>query len=349
MKHKLTYKSSGVDISGANKLIDKAKPLIKKTFDKNVLGGIGGFAGAYKLGNRYSDPVLVSCTDGVGTKLKLAFMMNRHHTVGIDLVAMCVNDLISQGARPLFFLDYLAIGKLSSRVLFEVIRGIADGCRESKCALIGGETAELPGFYQKGEYDLAGFTVGVVERKKIIDGRRIKAGDQIIGLSSSGLHSNGYSLARKVLFERCRFKTTKHIKALGTTVGKELLKPTKIYTRLIMRLIAKYDIKGIAHITGGGLIENIPRIIPKGLQATIKREWDIPPIFSLIQEKGTIDDKEMLRTFNMGIGMTLIVTQEHVEKVRKSIARSGEKSFLIGEIVKAERGYATAKIKIEGV
>lgn len=347
MKKKITYKSSGVDISLANGFIKKARPLIKKTFNKSVLGDIGSFAGFYRLRNDYKDPVLVSCTDGVGTKLKIAFMMRKHDTVGIDLVAMCVNDLIAQGARPMFFLDYLAAGKLDKKVLLQLIRGIVRGCRESGCALIGGETAELPGFYQKGEYDLAGFIVGIVERKKIIDGRGIKIGDRLIGIPSSGLHSNGYSLARKVLFEKSRLSVNSYVKSLRTTVGKELLKPTKIYSQLVLKLIEKWNIKGIAHITGGGLTENIPRILPQNCQALIKREWRVPPVFSLIQDKGRVEDKEMFRTFNMGIGMVMIVSPKIVDKIREHISSLREKSYVLGEIVKTKRGYK--KIKIEGV
>jgi phosphoribosylformylglycinamidine cyclo-ligase len=336
----MTYKSSGVDILAANRLINKAKPYIQNTFDKNVIGGIGSFAGFYRLGRDYSDPVLVSCTDGVGTKLKIAFLANKHSTVGIDLVAMCVNDLIAQGARPMFFLDYLATGKLHNKVLFEVLKGIVDGCKEAGCALIGGETAELPGFYKNGEYDLAGFTVGVVERKKIIDGSRIKAGD---------LHSNGYSLARKVLLGRRGFKPNRFVKILGKTVAGELLKPTKIYCRLVLKLLEKHDIKGIAHITGGGFIENIPRIIPDNCQAFIDKKWDIPPVFSLIQERGKIEEREMFLTFNMGIGMVLVVSPEVSDKIRRDIKRLGEKSFLLGEVVKQRKGQKKQKINIQGV
>lgn len=349
MKNRITYKSSGVDISLANRFINKAKPLIKKTFNKNVLGDIGAFAGCYRLSNDYIEPVLVSCTDGVGTKLKIAFMINKHNTVGIDLVAMCVNDLIAQGAKPLFFLDYLAIGKLNDRVLLQVIKGIVQGCKESGCVLIGGETAELPGFYQKGEYDLAGFVVGIVERKMIINGKRVEIGDKIIGLPSDGLHSNGYSLARKVIFEKSKLKVTDFIEILGTTIGDELIKPTKIYSKLVLKIIEQWDIKGIAHITGGGLIDNIPRILPQNCQALIKKEWHVPPIFSLIQKKGKIEDEEMYRTFNMGVGMALVVSPKIVDKVRSSITLLGEESYILGEIIKSQKGYKGTKIKIQGV
>lgn len=349
MKNRITYKSSGVNVSLANRFINKAKPLIKKTFNKNVLGDIGAFAGCYRLSNNYIDPVLVSCTDGVGTKLKIAFMLNKHDTVGIDLVAMCVNDLIAQGAKPLFFLDYLATGKLNNRILLQIIKGIVQGCKESGCVLIGGETAELPGFYKKGEYDLAGFVVGIVERKRIINGKRIRIGDKIIGIPSNGLHSNGYSLARKILFEKSKLKVTDFIEVLKTTIGEELIKPTKIYSKLVLKIIEKWDIKGIAHITGGGLIDNIPRILPQNCQALIKKEWQVPPIFSLIQKKGKIEKKEMYRTFNMGVGMALVVSPRIVDKVRNNIAYLGEESYILGEIIKAKKCYRDTKIEIQGV
>ncbi len=303
----ITYKASGVDINKGNKLVDIIKPLARSTFKPCVMTDIGSFGAFCKLNTSlYKNPVLVSSTDGVGTKLKIAFMLNKHDTVGIDLVAMCVNDILTSGAQPLFFLDYFASGKLSNRQAADVIKGIVEGCKMADCSLIGGETAEMPGFYNKGEYDLSGFAVGVVEKNAIIHGADIINGDVLIGLSSNGLHSNGYSLVRKLFFDIKRYSPKKHIKELGCTIGEELLKPTRIYVKNVLKIIQNYKIKGIAHITGGGLTENLPRILPQ--KATFKfiiekQSWPVHSIFNIIQTMGDISDKEMYKTFNMGIGI----------------------------------------------
>jgi len=279
--------------------------------------------------------VLVSSTDGVGTKLKIAFMMKRHDTVGIDLVAMGVNDIIVSGAEPLFFLDYFATGRLDAKIAADVIKGIAKGCREAGCALVGGETAEMPGFYKDGEYDLAGFVVGIAEKGKIIDGRKIKIGDKIIGIASSGLHSNGYSLARKVIIDKLKLNLKSRVKGIGKSIGDELLTPTKIYVKTVTALKKEFNIKGIAHITGGGLIKNIPRILPDICKAKIfKDRWQIPSIFQLIQEAGRIEETEMFRTFNCGIGMVIIISKNDAAFVMKRLRELKEKTFLIGEIEK---------------
>ncbi|MBI4843205.1 MAG: phosphoribosylformylglycinamidine cyclo-ligase [Nitrospirae bacterium] len=338
----LTYKKSGVDIAEGDKLVDIIKPLAHSTFIPGVLNDIGSFGAFFGLKQlRYKDPVLVSGTDGVGTKLKIAFMLNRHDTVGIDLVAMSVNDLLTSGARPLFFLDYFASGKLSTKVAADVIRGIADGCKTAGCSLIGGETAEMPGFYSAGEYDLAGFAVGIAERKEIIDGSKIKEGDIIIGLSSSGLHSNGYSLARKLFFEIKKYNARKKIKELGCSVGDELLKPTRIYVKSILEIISKFKVKGMAHITGGGITENLPRILPekKNLKAVIERgSWPVHKIFSIMQNEGNVSEDEMYRTFNMGIGFMLVVNKDDTAKIIKRLNSLGEKAFVIGQIEKGRGG-----------
>jgi len=327
MARRITYRDSGVDIDAGDRLVDYITGAAKTTFGaKGVLAGIGGFNAAFALPAGYKEPVLVSCTDGVGTKLKIAFELKKHDTVGIDLVAMSVNDLICCGAKPLFFLDYFATGKLSLKDAKEAMRGIVKGCRISRCALIGGETAEMPDFYQKGEYDMAGFAVGVVEREKMIDGRNIKPGDKVIGLASSGLHSNGFSLTRR-LFKKSEWKKFKE----------ELLEPTRIYTDIIMRLISKYKIKGIAHITGGGLFENPPRILPKGTGIRIKKgTWPVPGIFKEVQKRSGLPDKEMFRTFNMGIGMVLVVPRSQANLVLKSANRY-VKAYIIGEVVKGKQ------------
>ena len=338
MKGRMTYKSAGVDIEAGNKFVDLIRPMVRRTFRPEVVTDIGGFGGLFSFpARKYKDPVLVSSTDGVGTKLKVAFMMGKNDTVGIDLVAMCVNDVVVLGAEPLFLLDYLATGKLSLKVSTRIIQGVAKGCKEAGCALIGGETAEMPSFYKEGEYDLAGFTVGVVERKKVIDGSSIRAGDQLIGIGSSGLHSNGYSLARKVLFERMRLKVHSRVSGLSRTVGEELLLPTRIYVKPILRLLENFSIHGMAHITGGGITDNLPRVIPKGCKAEIYRNtWPIPPIFRLLQEGGNIPEEEMLRTFNNGIGMILAVPLKQAEGIMSRLRILREKAYRIGEIVKAK-------------
>ena len=338
MKGRVTYKSAGVDIDAGNKFVDLIRPMVRKTFRPEVITDIGGFGGLFSFpAGKYKDPVLVSSTDGVGTKLKVAFMVGKHDTVGIDLVAMCVNDVVVQGAEPLFLLDYLATGKLSLKISTQIIKGVAQGCKEAGCALIGGETAEMPSFYKEGEYDLAGFTVGVVERNKIIDGSSIRAGDQLIGIGSSGLHSNGYSLARKVFFERMRMKTKSKIPGLSRTIGEELLVPTRIYVNPILSLLKNFHIHGIAHITGGGITDNLPRIIPKGCKAEIRKNtWPVAPIFRIIQEGGNVPEEEMLRTFNNGIGMILAVPRTEAEGVISRLQGLKEKAYRIGEIAKAK-------------
>jgi phosphoribosylformylglycinamidine cyclo-ligase len=337
----LTYAQAGVDISAGNRAVELIKDHVKKTNRPEVIGGIGGFAGLFQLDlAKYRQPVLVSCTDGVGTKLKLAFLMDKHDTIGQDLVAMCVNDMIVQGAEPLFFLDYLAVGKLIPEKIERIVSGIAEACVLSGCSLVGGETAELPGFYQEGEYDLAGFAVGIVERDKMIDGSQIKPGDRLIGLASSGVHSNGYSLVRKVLLETAGYSLEDKPSQLGCSLGEELLKPTRIYVRSVLSLIEQgYGLKGAAHITGGGLLENVPRVLPEGNKAVIeKQSWPIPPIFSLIQSAGNVEEKEMFRTFNMGIGMVLVVPEEEEASVLTALQNLGEQAYPIGTIVAGDRG-----------
>ncbi len=338
----LTYKTAGVDITKGDKLIDIIKPFARSTFRKEVIADIGSFGAFFKLNlSKYKNPVLVSSTDGVGTKLKIAFMLKKHDTVGIDLVAMCVNDVLTSGAEPLFFLDYFATGKLSTKTAADVIKGIANGCKMAGCSLIGGETAEMPGLYNEGEYDLAGFSVGIVERNKIIDGSGIRSGDIIIGLSSNGLHSNGYSLARKLFFGIKKYKPNKFIQELNCTIGEELLKPTRIYVKSVLEALKIYKIKGMAHITGGGITENLPRIFPEGsgLGAIIKKDsWHMHKIFDIIQTSGNISNKEMYRTFNMGIGFILVVSKTDVIKIIKKLYSLGEKAFIIGHIEKGHRG-----------
>jgi phosphoribosylformylglycinamidine cyclo-ligase len=332
----MTYRGAGVDIDAGNKFVDLIRPLVRKTFRPEVVTDIGGFGGLFALqAKKYRNPILVSSTDGVGTKLKIAFMTGKHDTVGIDLVAMCVNDVIVQGAEPLFLLDYLATGKLTLGVSTQIIKGVARGCIQAGCALIGGETAEMPSFYPEGEYDLAGFTVGVVERSKVIDGSAIRAGDRLVGIASSGLHSNGYSLARKVLFERMRLKPGSRVKGLGRNIGEELLVPTKIYVKPLLDLIKNFPIHGMAHITGGGITDNLPRVIPPGCKALVRRgAWPVPPIFEVIRQGGNVEEEEMLRTFNNGIGMILAVPAKAVEGVIARLKRWKEKAYPIGEIVK---------------
>ncbi|MBI3752733.1 MAG: phosphoribosylformylglycinamidine cyclo-ligase [Deltaproteobacteria bacterium] len=336
----MTYKKAGVNIDEGERLVNLIKPIAETASRPEVMAGIGGFGALFALDlKKYKNPVLVSSTDGVGTKLKIAFMLNKHDTIGIDLVAMGVNDVIVSGAEPLFFLDYFAAGKLNAKTAATVIKGIAKGCKEAECALVGGETAEMPGFYQDGEYDLAGFVVGIAEKDNIIDGSDIKPGDKIIGLASSGLHSNGYSLARKVLFDSIKLKPGSRISGLKKNIGEELLTPTRIYVKIIKALRKKSNIKGIAHITGGGLIENIPRILPKSQKAVIFRDsWKPPFIFQLIQEAGNISRREMFRTFNCGIGMVIIVSKNDTAGVLEKLNALREKAFLIGVIEKRTSG-----------
>ncbi len=338
MKEKITYKESGVDIDRANAFVEKIKPLIKTASRREVMSGIGGFGGLFHLDiSKNRDPILVSSTDGVGTKLKIAQMMGKHDTVGIDLVAMSVNDVIVQGAEPLFFLDYIATGKLEVDTTVEIVAGIVQGCHEAGCALIGGETAEMPGFYPDGEYDLAGFCVGVVEADKLIDGSEIRVGDRIIGIASSGLHSNGFSLARRVLFEEGKLNPDDMIEGLSNTIGQELLTPTRIYVKSILNIIKNFRIRGIVHITGGGFIDNIPRILPGPCRAVItKGSWQVPPIFEMIQKIGNIDDGEMLRVFNMGIGMIVIVAEKDQPEIMERLDKLGERAYSLGVVEKKE-------------
>jgi len=334
----ITYKDAGVDIETGNHFVDLIKPLVKQTSRPEVLSDIGGFGGLFSLNSgKYQRPTLVAATDGVGTKLKLAFMLDKHDTVGIDLVAMCVNDIIVQGAEPLFFLDYLATAKLAPNQAVEVVRGIAEGCQQANCALLGGETAEMPGMYSGGEYDLAGFSVGVVDNDKIIDGSTITKGDQIIGIASTGLHSNGFSLARKIILEKLQLDLTTQPEELDKPLGEILLTPTRIYVKSILNLIKSFEIKGIAHITGGGLLENIPRILPRHCKAIInKKSWEKPAIFELLRQGGHIPEDEMYRTFNYGIGMVLVVSPDETDDIIGRLAGLGEQAFIIGAIAKAE-------------
>jgi phosphoribosylformylglycinamidine cyclo-ligase len=304
---------------------------------------IGGFAGCVSLNlERYKKPILVSSTDGVGTKLKIAFLMNHHDTVGIDLVAMCVNDIVVSGAKPLFFLDYLATSKLDTEKATKVVSGIVKGCIEAECSLIGGETAEMPGFYKAGEYDLAGFAVGIVEDAQVIDGSGVTVGDKLIGIASSGLHSNGYSLVRKLFLDQLKMNLEERVEEIGEVLGEELLRPTRIYAKTVLNLTRDFNVVGIAHITGGGITGNLPRIIPKGCKAIVQKgTWDIPPIFSYLKEKGKISEQEMLGTFNNGIGMTLIVRSKEVDDILTRLRSLGEKAFIIGEVGKSEREQET--------
>jgi len=338
MTDKITYKDAGVDIDNANEFVQRIKASIKTTMRKEVISGIGGFGGLFHLNSiHYKNPVLVSSTDGVGTKLKIAQLMDKHDTVGIDLVAMSVNDVVVQGAEPLFFLDYLAAGTIDLEKSVKIVEGISDGCRQAGCALLGGETAEMPGFYQPGEYDLAGFCVGVVEMEKIITGSEIRVGDAMIGLASSGLHSNGFSLARKVLLEKAGLKITDKIYGFNQTLGEALLEPTRIYVKLLLNLFKKFNIKGLVHITGGGFYDNIPRIVPQACRCMIQKgTWPVSPIFNVIQEMGNIDEKEMFRVFNMGIGMMLIVAEKDCSNILDYLEILNEKAYLIGTIEKRE-------------
>lgn len=330
----ISYKDAGVDKEAGYKQVSLIKDMIKSTHREGVMSELGGFAGLFKLDTQaYQEPVLVSGTDGVGTKLKLAFMMDRHNTIGEDCVAMCVNDILCQGAQPLFFLDYIATGKLIPEKMAEVVEGIANGCIKGQCALIGGETAEMPGFYKEDEYDLAGFVVGVVDKEKIIDGSQIQEGDVLIGLASSGVHSNGYSLVRKIVFEKEKMPVDQYIEELGMTIGEELLKPTKIYSNTVLPLVEKFNIKGICHITGGGLYENIPRVLPKGLSGHIRKDKiRTPEIFNLLAKWGNINEKEMYSTFNMGVGMVLVVGQDEVEDIISYLENEKEDYMILGEV-----------------
>lgn len=331
----MDYKQAGVDIEAGNKAVELMKKYVRSTYRREVLGDIGGFGSLFSLDlKKYPEPVLVSGTDGVGTKLKIAFLANKHDTVGIDLVAMCVNDILTVGAEPLFFLDYIATGRLIPEKISSIIKGIAEGCKQAGCALVGGETAEMPGFYAEEEYDLAGFAVGVVNKKDIVDGRNIKEGDILVGLGSSGLHSNGFSLVRKILLSTHNLSVGQTVSRLGKTLGEELLTPTKIYVKSILTLRDKVEIKGMAHITGGGLPENLPRCLPAGTGAWLDSSaWKPQEIFTLIQELGGVSQEEMYRVFNLGIGFVVVVPPQDAEKTLDILKETGEKAFIIGEVV----------------
>ncbi|MHB0986939.1 MAG: phosphoribosylformylglycinamidine cyclo-ligase [Sulfuricella sp.] len=329
-QNSLSYRDAGVDIDAGDALVENIKPFARRTMRPEVLGGLGGFGALFEISKKYKNPVLVSGTDGVGTKLKLAFMLDRHDTIGIDLVAMSVNDILVQGAEPLFFLDYFACGKLDVATATDVIKGIAAGCEQAGCALIGGETAEMPGMYPAGEYDLAGFAVGAVEKDKIITGKTIVAGDAVLGLASSGAHSNGYSLIRKII-ERTGIDLNADFH--GRPMREVVLAPTRIYVKPLLALMAALPVKGMAHITGGGLLENIPRVLPENMTAVIrKNSWDMPPLFSWMQQEGNVAEKEMHRTFNCGIGMAVIVAREHADRAMQLLRDAGETVWQIGSV-----------------
>lgn len=338
---KISYKDSGVNISEGNRAVELMKAKVKETYTKGVVGDIGLFSGGFSLKDfmHFEEPTLLASTDGVGTKLIIAQQMDIHNTVGIDLVAMCVNDLICQGAKPLFFLDYIATGKVDAVKIADIVGGIATGCKETGCALIGGETAEMPGLYSEEEYDLGGFSVGIVDRKKIIDGKAIKQGDKIIGLKSSGLHSNGYSLARKIFFEHLNLTFEQKLEGMSDSIGKILLEPTKLYVNTVMTLIEKYELKGIANITGGGLIENVPRILPENVNAKIdKNAWDYPEVFLKIKELDIVEETELYTSFNMGIGMVIVVSEEKAKEICEFInSNLQDEAFIIGEITLGEK------------
>ena len=343
MEEKMTYADAGVDIDAGNYSVQLIKDSVKATYRPEVLGDLGGFGGLFALNSgKYKEPVLVSGTDGVGTRLKLAFLLDKHDTIGQDAGAMCVNDILVQGAEPLFFLDYLAVGKLDPEQVAAVVKGVADACKESGCALIGGETAEMNGFYPVGEYDIAGFAVGAVEKSKIITSERVKAGDVLLGLPSSGVHSNGYSLVRKIVFEKKGFKGDEVIPELGKSIGEELLTPTRLYPKTCLPLIEKFDIHGMVHVTGGGYYENIPRALPDNMGAEINVDaWEVPAIFKLLKEWGNVDWHEMYRTFNMGIGMIIIVSADEAEKVKSFLAEKGETCYTIGTVTEGAHEVIT--------
>lgn len=335
----MNYKKAGVDVEAGYKAVALMKDHVKSTFREGVITDLGGFSGLFSLGSYdMKEPTLVSGTDGVGTKLKIAFLMDRHDTIGIDCVAMCANDIICCGAEPLFFLDYIACGKNIPEKIATIVKGVAEGCKQSGMALIGGETAEMPGFYPEDEYDMAGFAVGIVDRKKVINGSSIKEGDVLLGLPSSGIHSNGYSLVRKLVNPTVD-NISQYMDEFGCSLGEELLKPTKIYVQAIQTLKKEITIKGVGHITGGGFIENIPRILPKGYHAHIHRNsWPVLPIFSFLQQLGNIEEKDMYNTFNMGIGMVVVVDPREVTKAQQLLEMMGEKSYVIGEVDAGEEG-----------
>ncbi len=333
-----SYKNAGVDVTAGYKSVELMKQFVKNTYDKNVISDLGGFGGLYSLNTEeIKQPILVSGTDGVGTKLKLAFLMDKHDTIGQDCVAMCVNDIICCGAKPLFFLDYMALGKNVPEVVATIVKGVSDGCVLAGCSLVGGETAEMPGFYKEGEYDLAGFSVGVVDKEKIINSETIEIGDKVIGIASSGVHSNGFSLVRKV-FDINEQNINKYYDELGMTIGESLLTPTKIYVKPVLELIKKVQVKGISHITGGGFYENMPRMLKDGVALQIKKDsYPVLPIFKLIQKIGNIPERDMYNTFNMGIGMAIIVKSSEAENAVKILEEQGEKAYIIGEVVEGQK------------
>jgi len=333
-----TYQAAGVDIDKANRFVEEIKPLVRTTFRKEVLSGIGGFGALFRMDlTRWRKPVLVSSTDGVGTKLRVAHLVNRHDTIGIDLVAMSVNDVLVQGAEPLFFLDYLATGRIDVATSVQVVEGIARGCQDAGCALIGGETAEMPGFYGDGEYDLAGFCVGAVEEDRLIDGSEVRVGDVLVGIASSGLHSNGYSLARKVFFEMGGLSVHDRVDGLDETVGEELLRPTRIYVKAVLNILKNFPVHGLVHVTGGGFYDNIPRIVRGATRAVVRRDsWTIPPVFRVLQEMGRIEEREMFRVFNMGVGMILVVPEAEAPEILNRLEQLGETAWPIGTIDRRE-------------
>ncbi|MFH1349354.1 MAG: phosphoribosylformylglycinamidine cyclo-ligase [Pseudomonadota bacterium] len=337
-KKRSLYAEAGVDIDAGNRFVELLKPIVSKTFKSGVVTDIGGFAGVFSLKSQnIKNPVLVASTDGVGTKLKIAFMMDKHDTVGIDLVAMCVNDIMAQGATPLFMLDYLSMGRLDLKKAVEIIKGIAAGCKEANCSLIGGETAEMPGFYTEGEYDLAGFVVGLADDEELLDGSEIAVGHQLIGIGSSGLHSNGYSLVRKIFFEQLKMSVNDYVEEFGRTLGEELLEPTRIYSRAVTNLRRDFNICGIAHLTGGGIIDNLPRILPRQCKAVINpSSWPRPSIFLYLQKAGQITLEEMMRTFNNGLGLVIIVSEEETNEVLLRLKAMGEAAFHVGSVESRE-------------
>jgi len=338
-KTAVTYADAGVDIDRANRTKKRIKYLAHETFTRSVLSEIGGFGGLFAVDKaKWVDPILVSSVDGVGTKLKIAFEMDVHHTIGADLVNHCVNDIAVQGATPLFFMDYLASGRIEPEITEKVIEGLAEACKHNGCALIGGETAEMPGFYPDGEYDLAGFIVGAVERERIITGKTVEVGDVILGLASNGLHTNGYALARRLLFEIGKYTLDSYVNELKGKVGNELLRTHKSYWPAIKRLVDGECVSAMAHITGGGITENLPRVLPRGVAAVIEMgSWQVPPIFEHLQQLGNVPQDEMLRTFNMGLGMLLVIPSKKFKKAQTVLERAGEKAFTVGRIVKGDR------------
>jgi phosphoribosylformylglycinamidine cyclo-ligase len=335
----LTYRDAGVDIEAGDEAVRRIAPLARATFRPEVLGGIGAFAGFVRVPSGYHEPVLVSSTDGVGSKLKVAFLAGRHDTVGIDLVAMGVNDLLVHGAEPLYFLDYIGIGTLDPSRVESLVRGVAEGCRRAGCALVGGETAELPDLYAPGEYDLAGFAVGIVERERILDGAAVKPGDVVLGLASSGLHSNGYSLARRIVFDVLRLGVDATLPGTGRSVGDVLLEPTRIYAAAVKAVLAAVPVSAMANITGGGLTGNVPRVLPDGRRVVLRRSaWREPPVFATLREAGHVSEPEMLRTFNLGVGYVVIVRAVDADRARQVLTAAGETVMVIGEVMAGERG-----------